>query len=47
MFENIAKMMFGIVTRRQNSFLADKAAEAVRDEDKGTAGRATRGSVVG
>jgi hypothetical protein len=45
-FENIAKMSFGIVTRQQNSFLADEATEAVRDENERTAGRVTGVSIV-
>jgi hypothetical protein len=45
-FENVAKMRFGIVTRQQNSFLADKTAKAMRDENEWTTRRVTGGSVV-
>ena len=34
--EYAAKMSFGVISREQDGFLADKATQAVSDENNGT-----------
>jgi hypothetical protein len=46
LYEGVLTGAVRVITRDQNGFFADKAAEAMGDEDEGTARGVTTSSVV-